>query len=510
MNTLIERLRQQAAASPNAIALRSRDQHLSFSELVCAVEQASLQLQSLRLHSIGLYLDNGIDWIIFDLAALAAGVSVVPLPRFFSATQIVHAISDANLDGVVFDRELPPGASTRGIALPGFSDSRLQCIETRLAPAAQRQESLGQESLAKISYTSGSTGAPKGVELDVDCIEQTVNALCQAIGDLDIKTHLSILPYATLLENIAGIYVPLLLGRCVHAEPSAEVGLNDALGLDPSRLLACFNRVRPNSMIITPQLLDLLCQLVESAAISPDCLVFVAVGGARVAPALLQRARRVGIPAYEGYGLTEFASVATLNTPQNDRVGSVGKPLPGVEVVVAGDGEICLARVPATGTRQGQGYLRTGDFGSIDAHGFVHVHGRKSNLIVLANGRNVAPEWVEAELNASPLIAQSFVFCESGERLAALLTTSASDAAVDAEIMRINHGLPAYARLQQWHRLATPFSREQQTLTANGRLRRRQITQQLPRLLAQIPSSMPVAINHNQNSLTESNPCQTP
>jgi len=504
MNGLIERLRQQAAASPHAIALRSRDQHLSFAELVCAVEQATLQLQSLQLRSIGLYLDNGIDWIIFDLAALAAGISVVPLPRFFSAAQIAHAIIDANLDGVVFDRQLPPGASACGIALPGFSNSRLQCIETTPEPGpVPAQPRLS--TLAKISYTSGSTGAPKGVELDVECIEQTVNALCQAIGDLDIKTHLSILPYATLLENIAGIYVPLLLGRCVHAEPSADVGLSDVLGLDPSQLLACFNRVRPNSMIITPQLLDLLCQLVESAAINPGSLVFVAVGGARVAPDLLLRARRAGIPAYEGYGLTEFVSVATLNTPQQDRVGSVGKPLPGVEVVVAGDGEICLARVPATGIRQR--YLRTGDFGSIDDDGFVHVHGRKSNLIVLANGRNIAPEWIEAELNASPLIAQSFVFSESGERLAALLTTSAPDAAIDAEIICINRELPAYARLHQWHRLATPFSRDKQTLTANGRLRRRQISRQLPRLLTQMPSTVPVVLNHSRISIAERKSC---
>jgi long-chain acyl-CoA synthetase len=467
------------------------------------VEQARLQLQSLQLHSIGLYLDNGIDWIIFDLAALAAGISVVPLPRFFSATQIAHAITDANLDGVVFDRELPPGVNARGSALPGFSDSRLQCIESSLVRPARKSSTL-----AKISYTSGSTGTPKGIQLDVELIEQTVVSLCRAIGDLDIKTHLSILPYATLLENIAGVYVPLLLGRCVHAEPSADVGLTDLLGLDPAKLQACFNRVQPDSMIITPQLLDLLCQLVDNAAISPGSLVFVAVGGARVAPALLQRARRVGIPAYEGYGLTEFASVATLNTPQNDRVGSVGKPLPGVNLELAGDGEICLAREPLTGVQGEQRELvKTGDFGSIDEDGFIYVHGRKSNLIVLANGRNVAPEWIEAELNASALIGQSYVFSESGERVAALIASSAPDAAIDAEILRTNDELPAYARLHQWHRLATPFSREQQTLTANGRLRRCQIEQQLPVLLKHQPPIALTAHSHSQISLQESKSC---
>lgn len=500
MNRLIDQLKKQVDAQPDSDALRSRDQRLSFAELIPAVEQAVTQLQSLQLQSIGLYLDNGIDWIIFDLAAYAAGIKVVPLPRFFSDAQISHAISDARLDGIVFDRELPAGAIGCGIVLPGISDSRVQRIKTQ---ALQPLSALS--TAAKVSYTSGSTGVPKGIELDADFIEQTATSLCQAIGDLPIKTHLSILPYATLLENIAGIYVPLLLGRCVHAEPSADVGLTDVLGLDPARLRACFNRVQPNSLIITPQLLDLLCQLVEGASINPGCLVFVAVGGARVAPALLQRARKVGIPAYEGYGLTEFASVATLNTPQNDRIGSVGKPLPGVELVLAEDGEICLARKQPAAVLQKLEYIRTGDFGSIDADGFVHVQGRKSNLIVLANGRNVAPEWIEAELNASPLIAQSFVFSESDEQLTALLVTSASNDAIEIAISCLNRDLPAYARLHQWQRMAVPFSSEQQTLTVNGRLRRRQIMQQLPDLLT--PARVPVPDAHQPISLQERNPC---
>ena len=500
MNKLIDQLKKQVAAQPDSDALRSRDQRVSFAELIPVVEQAMTQLRSLQLQSIGLYLDNGIDWIVFDLAALAAGIKVVPLPRFFSDAQISHAISDARLDGIVFDQGLPAGAIGSGIALPGFSDSRVQRIEIQ-AP----QPLLALSTAAKVSYTSGSTGAPKGIELDADFIGQTATSLCQAIGDLDIKTHLSILPYATLLENIAGIYVPLLLGRCVHAEPSADVGLTDVLGLDPARLQACFNRVQPNSLIITPQLLDLLCQLAEGAVINPGCLVFVAVGGARVAPALLQRARNIGIPAYEGYGLTEFASVATLNTPQNDRIGSVGKPLPGVDLVLAEDGEICLARKQSAAPLQQTEYLGTGDFGSIDNEGFVHVQGRKSNLIVLANGRNIAPEWVEAELNASPLIAQSFVFSESGDQLTALLVTTASNEAIEIAISCINRDLPAYARLHQWQRLAVPFSSQQQTLTANGRLKRRQIMRQLPDL--PIQARVPVPEDQKTFSLQESNPC---
>jgi long-subunit acyl-CoA synthetase (AMP-forming) len=480
MNTLIEKLQQQADLHPEAPALRSRDKRLSYAELMQAVQQASAQLRSMQLQTLGLYLDNGIDWIIFDLAALATGVSVVPLPWFFSAAQIEHAIVDARLDGIVFDTALPGCVRACGEALPGYSDSRLQRIEKTVVTELARATTA-----AKISYTSGSTGTPKAVVLDARFIEQTADSVCAAIGSLDIKTHLSILPYATLLENIAGVYAPLLLGRCVHAEPTADIGLSATLGLDPAKLQECFSRVRPNSLIVTPQLLDLLCILVEREAVDPDCLVFVAVGGARVAPALLRRARRAGIPAYEGYGLTEFASVATLNTPQQDRIGSVGKPLPGVTIVIAADGEICLARdSSALGSRH-QRIVRTGDYGSIDDDGFVQVYGRKSNLIVLANGRNVSPEWIESELNDSKLIAQSYVYSDDGESLSALLATKADHALVEAWIARVNRDLPAYAHLAQWHRLATPFSREQQTLTANGRLRRQRIEQQLPELLSQ-------------------------
>ena len=496
MNPLIEKLRQRAAKDTDAIALRSRDKRLSYAELMDAVRQASVQLQSLQLRSIGLYLDNGIDWIIFDLAALEAGVGVVPLPWFFSEAQLAHAIADARVDGIVFDRALPPGLRARGEALPGFSDSRLQRLQATVDESASAPPAT-----AKVSYTSGSTRAPKGIALDADFIAQTAESVCRAIGHLDIKTHLSVLPYATLLENIAGVYLPLMLGRCVHAEAPSRVGLTADLGLDPMALAACFARVRPSSMIVTPRLLEVLCRLVEAGAIDPACLVFVAVGGARVAPDQLRRARAAGIPAYEGYGLTECASVATLNTPHNDRIGSVGRPLPGVSVAIAADGEIRVAR--GRGTKP----VMTGDLGRIDDDGFVYVDGRKSNLIVLENGRNLAPEWIESELDASPLIARSYVYAEADTVLYALLDSDATDAELDAELERVNRGLPAYARLRAWRRPAQGFSRTRNTLTANGRLRRGEIAKQLSASAGRQVSPAPAGRSPAHLSVQENSTC---
>ena len=258
-------------------------------------------------------------------------------------------------------------------------------------------------------------------------------------------------------------------------------------------------------------MLELLCRLAEAGAIDPDCLAFVAVGGARVGEKLVTRAHAAGIPAYEGYGLTEFGSVAILNRPRCERIGSVGKPLPGIDVSLADDGEICLAtELPGSaGEPPRRHRVGSGDYGAIDEDGFVYVHGRKSSLIVLANGRNVSPEWVETELNASPSILQSFVFAGPGAGLCALLFAAGGVArdAIDAEVARVNRELPPYARIREWHRLPRPFSTNNQMLTANGRLRRAQIGRRLPELLAASRTQAPASAGSSAHfAFQETNP----
>lgn len=499
MNRLQGKLEQWARTKPSAIALCSRDQSLTYAGLTTAVQQLAAQLLRHQVKSLGLYLDNGIDWIVIDLAAMVADIRVVPLPWFFSDQQIEHAIEAGLVSHLAVGSDLPAGIIGTGIRAKLYADSCLQSIVTQ-------NDSSNSPVSGKVSFTSGSTGTPKGIELDYEFIDQTCASLVAAVSTLGIETHLSILPYATLLENIAGVYLPLMLGKTVHAEPAERIGLSADLQIDPIKLQQCFNRIQPDSLILTPQLLELFCLLVENRAIDPECLVFVAVGGARVGESLLQRARRVGIPAYEGYGLTEFGSVAILNTPCNDRPGSAGKPLPGVSAEIAEDGEILLGCAAMGSTR-----LATGDLGSIDADGYISIHGRKSNLIVLPNGRNVAPEWVETEINASPLIIQSYLFAETGSELSALLQISGpevADADLDVEIDRVNRGLPAYARVNRWYRLAQPFTRVNRMLTANGRLRRAHINQLLPTLLANTRSPLPMfAAESPKLSIQETSSC---
>jgi long-subunit acyl-CoA synthetase (AMP-forming) len=219
-----------------------------------------------------------------------------------------------------------------------------------------------------------------------------------------------------------------------------------------------------------------LTAALEAGAPRPRQLRFAAVGGAKVAPTLLARARAAGLPVYEGYGLSECASVVALNVPGADKPGSVGRPLahPGVRI---DGGEIVVERsgfLGYVGQPSNTEPLRTGDLGHIDADGFLHVDGRRKHQLITSFGRNVAPEWPEAELLAGPAIVQAAVFGEAQPQLCALVVPAAgaSAAAVEAQVHAANARLPDYAQIGAWMRADAPFTQQNGFATANGRTRR--------------------------------------
>ena len=504
MKSLFNQLREYALLQPESIAIRSENQSLSYATLIHDVEQLSAQLEALNAKAIGLYIDNGIEWIVIDLACSLAGISIVPLPWFFSPQQLQHACNDAAIDYVVATHESKHGINhliTLNHSIAVYQQCFLHPV-SRLTTSTE----IARRNGGKVSYTSGTTGSPKGIWLENAFIEQTITSICSAIGELEINRHLSILPYATLLENIAGVYVPLMMGKTIYAEPASRIGLSSDLQLNPLALEQTFNQTQPESLIVTPQLLEVMILLAENQRINTDCLKFIAVGGARVTDTLIKRARQANIPAYEGYGLTEFGSVALLNTPLQDRIGSTGKALPGVNIEIANDGEIILStKIRTENNASKLVKVATGDLGEIDRDGYVYIHGRKSNTLVLLTGRNVSPEWVESELNLSPLIQQCYVYGEGQVQLSALIGAqqNTSDHAIQTEIDRINESLPAYARIAHWKRLVQPFSVRSETLTPNGRLRRDNIQFSLPYLL----SNLSHRNVHNYLPIAETNQC---
>jgi acyl-CoA synthetase (AMP-forming)/AMP-acid ligase II len=330
---------------------------------------------------------------------------------------------------------------------------------------------------AVVTYTSGTTGAPRGVCLDAAALLTVADALAEAAAPLGPRRHLCLMPLSTLLENVAGLYAALRSGAEIAVPSLAAIGYSGAAGLDVPTLLDCLHRHRPESAIVLPQLLLALTMAGERGARLPDSLKFLAVGGARVGAGLIARAQAQGLPVYEGYGLSECGSVVCLNRPGAARAGSVGRPLPHARVQVR-EGELyvegvrCLGYLGADGPPPGP--IATGDLGHIDADGFIHVTGRRRNMFITSYGRNVSPEWIESELTQHPAFAQAAVFGEARPQNIAVVwprMPDADDAALRVALAEVNRALPDYARVRDLVRADVPFSFAEGLLTANGRPR---------------------------------------
>jgi long-chain acyl-CoA synthetase len=349
---------------------------------------------------------------------------------------------------------------------------------------------------SKITFTSGTTGAPKGVCLRSEALHGVAAGLVQALAPLAITRHLSALPYAVLLENIAGLMAPWAAGATCVTLPLHQVGLQGSSSFDPALFQAAMERWQPDSVILLPQMLRAwVGHLQHGGQRAPDSLKLVAVGGAAVGAGLVQAAQALGIPACEGYGLSEGASVQTLNLPGAQRPGSAGRVLPHARLRVAVDGEILIAGTLFAGylgdSAAAPEWWPSGDLGHIYDDGYLHVSGRKTNLLITGFGRNVSPEWVETALRDQPAVLQAVVFGDGEPALSAVLwpTQAATpDARLQAAVDTANATLPDYARVQRWARAGAPFSVDSGLATANGRPQRAAIWQRHADLLTILPT----------------------
>lgn len=464
----------------SAVRVLWRDGALTGDALHARVVRIADALHAAGAQRIASRLDNGPDWLALDLAIRELGRVHVPLPTFFTSEQVAHALRDCGADALVLAADAalaePPAAT------PAASPTEHLRLY-RLAPAAMPLPPALPPNTACITYTSGTTGTPKGVCLDVDALYAVARSLCDATAPLAPRRHLCLMPLSTLLENVAGVYAALMSGAEIAVPSLGEIGYRGDGGLDIPALLACLHRYRPESAIAVPQLLLALTAAAEQGAAPPDSLRFLAVGGARVGQALLARAHAVGLPAYEGYGLSECASVVCLNRPGAERPGSVGKPLPHARVFAV-DGELWVEGVRSLGylgeadATTTTGPLATGDLGEIDEDGYVYVTGRRKHMIITSYGRNFSPEWVESELQQHPAIAQAVVYGEARPFNVAVVWPR--DPALDPPALRsaldeVNRGLPDYARVRETVRADAPLRAADGLLTANGRPRREAI-----------------------------------
>ena len=476
MSAVLDALRRNAAERPADIALIGSDSALSYGALAERVLKVASALFAGRTRRCGILLDNGVGWVVCDLAARWARTPFVPIPTYFSAQQIAHVVAVAGIDMLITDR-MPAGIEVDSQQnIGGLIGQSAMCLRLRPVRSTTLPGRTG-----KVTFTSGTTGLAKGICLSDSATDRVAKSLLDASSGTADDRHLCLLPLATLLENIAGVDVPILAGAATTVPSLSEVGLGGSSQLDPQVMLAAIEKYAPTTIVTVPQTLAGLLFAVAQSGRRPTRLRLIAVGGAPIAAAVLDQAEAMGLPVYQGYGLSELGSVVTFNRPNGNRRGSVGRILPHIDLKFASDGEILARGAVFEGYVGGSeapqtadGYWPTGDIGHLDQDGYLFLDGRKKNMFITAYGRNVAPEWVECELSARPAIAQAAVFGEARPWNAAVLVPrhAATAYTLEAEVRRVNDGLPYYARITRWIVAEEAFTPANGMATANGRLKR--------------------------------------
>lgn len=423
------------------------------------------------------------EWTILDFATWFAGAVVVPIYDTSSAEQIDWILNDSHSVAVVV--ETPALAELVKTVMPSHTRNLWTMTDDILAVLREAGKHIGDDeidrrrnavtpsSLATLIYTSGTTGKPKGVQLTHGNFLSEVGNVVQGASELFLKPGGSTL----LFLPVAHVF-----GRMVQIG-SIAAGLHMAHCSDPvGRLPMDLASFKPTFVLAVPRIFEKIYNGAEAKAeaagkgnifrkaaavaiaysealdkksVSPilkfkhglfDKLVYSKIragmggrveaaisGGAPLGARLGHFYRGAGVTVLEGYGLTETTAGATLNLIGAQRVGSVGRPIPGTSVKIAEDGEVLLrGPIVMEGYWQNQAandevfdserWFKSGDLGKLDEDGFLYIVGRKKELIVTAGGKNVAPAVLEDRLRAHPLVSQCMVVGDNQPFIAALVT----------------------------------------------------------------------------------------
>ncbi len=488
-----------------------------------------------------------LEWALTDFALVSIGAVVVPMYSTSSADELLHVLADSGARAVVCENreQLAKIAAVRDglpalehvVAIEDADDGGATAWAEVRAPdrelVAQARAGIDEEDVLTIIYTSGTTGSPKGCVLTHRNLTATVagaqeiEGLCRP-GDVAVL----FLPLAHVFARVVhylGPSVPITIAfvpdvravtraleelrptvfpsvprlyEKVHATVTgafdAATGARRALidwalrvGYRASRLRQEGKRYPPG-LALQFRLADRLVFSKVKGRLGGRVRTSVS-GGAPLAREVAEFFDALDIPILEGYGLTECA-VAAVNRPKRYRFGTVGLPLPGVDVRLEDDGEILLkgANVFAgyhgdeTATRavlEEDGWLRTGDVGRLDAHGFLTITDRKKELIVTAAGKNVSPANIETELRLSPYVSYAVVVGDRRPFVVALITLDEAEveklgdaearARVAEAVEAVNAKRNPDERVRRWAILPRDFTEEHGELTPTLKVRRR-------------------------------------
>ncbi len=564
-----------AEQDPHGVAYRRRALDGTWSDVTFAEFRAEVVATAKGLVAAGLQAGDRVglisrtryEWTLIDYALWTAGVVTLPIYETSSSEQVEWCLSDSGARGVIVESDahraivdrlrekLPDLQHVWQIEPAGGAPGAVDALRDAGAEIADadveaRRTAVRADDLATLIYTSGTTGRPKGCEISHRNLLFEVRAVSDTFGAMmqEGNRTLLFLPLAHIFARVI---------QCAAMEYRYAIGHF----ADTKNLSAELPRFQPDFLLSVPRVFEKvyngakakayadgkgrIFDIAEATAVDYsraldaggpglvlrakhavfDKLVFSRLraalggrcrgavsGGSALGERIGHFFRGIGVPIHEGYGLTETSAAITANGTDAIKVGTVGRPLPGVTVAIADDGEILAQgevvfrgywnNAQATKDTIVDGWFHTGDLGSLDDDGYLSITGRKKELIVTAGGKNVAPAVLEDRVRAHRLVSQALVVGDNRPFIGALITLDAEAlpgwssehgkagadpaalaedpdlrAEISAAVDDANQAVSKAEAIRQWRILTSDFTEESGELTPTLKLKRNVITQ---------------------------------
>jgi len=459
--TLCEAFGRVAALHPEAVALRTPGDAvvLTWTDYRRRVDAIAAVLHDLgvrRGDTVAMMLVNRPEFHLVDTAALHLGATPFSIYNSNSPEQIEYLFANAGNKVVVTEPQFVARLNAAGascvVSVEDCADAlSLTALEAAAAPidVAALAAAVQPDDVATLIYTSGTTGPPKGVECTHEQLLASAEGFRAWFEVTPADSCVSFLPSAHIADRIANHYLQMRYGLLVTsvADPRAVgAGLVDAaptlFGATPGVWQRIRSAVLPALGGAAPADLDPEVQAAIRQKLGMHRIRWSVCGAAPVPPETLAFFNDLGVPLIEVWGMSEVSGIGTANPVEDNRLGTVGRVLPGAEVMLAEDGELLFRgtqvmrgyrhQPEATAAAiDADGWLHTGDVATIDDDGYITIIDRKKEIIINAAGKNMSPANIETMLKASaPLLSQAVAIGDARQYVTALFVLDPDAVAV--------------------------------------------------------------------------------
>lgn len=394
--------------SPEKIIFEDINQSYTIREFYNLVNQYPNNLTQYSNKNIGIAGFNSVNYSAADCGISSTNSTLVPIPNFFNDEMISNLIKDSSIDLIFSDNENYERIKNLFKNTELFLNNEKNLFK-KLIPQDHK----------RIIYTSGTTRNPKGVVQTDKQINIVIQNLLNVFNVQSFDKYFSILPISTLLEQICATHIALQANSKTIF--NSDISKN-VFFLNEDQIQLIINSL-PNLLCLAPHILG---QIIDNLEKKPNSLFnekikSICVGGSKTPEAILDKGiNQLKLPIYEGYGLSEFCSVVAVNSKRNSKIGTSGKILPNINCEIIND-EIVLS-----GPTKMEGYFPnkdnnpkfyTGDIGALDKEGFLTVYGRKDEVLILDNGRNIHPEYIKQLLTTNLDFKEIYIYQDQEQKL---------------------------------------------------------------------------------------------